>query len=178
MISHELSFYKFGIYGYGRIGRNIFNFLKSYNKNIHYYDPNVNINKQYKVKNINTFLKKTNCLIICASLNKENIGFFNREKLSKLMKQSIILNISRGEIINENDLIKLIKSKYLSQYTTDVVSNENLILKQKNQIVEMARENDNIFITPHIAGLSYESEKKALTFLLKKIRMYLKVKKQ
>jgi len=177
MRSHEISFYKFGIYGYGRIGKNIFNFLKSYNKNIHYYDPNVSINKQYKVNNINTFLKKTNCLIICASLSKENIGFFNREKLSKLMKKSIILNISRGEIINENDLIKLIKSKYLSQYTTDVVSNENLILKQKNKLVEMAREGDNVFVTPHIAGLSYESEKKALTFVLKKIRMYLKIKK-
>ena len=41
----------------------------------------------------------------------------------------------------------------------------------------MTRENDNVFVTPHIAGLSYESEKKALTFVLKKIKTHLKVKK-
>tara|TARA_B100000941_G_scaffold263633_1_gene217118 strand:+ start:762 stop:2540 length:1779 start_codon:yes stop_codon:yes gene_type:complete len=168
---NELSNFKFGIFGYGRIGKNVMKYLGSMNSRPHIYDP-FKKNKSKKVKqykNIKEFLQKTDCLIICASLNKENYNYFNLKKLKMLRKNSVIINIARGELINEKDLVRLMKNKHISAFGTDVVSNESKILEGKNILLQYAKKNDNVLISPHIAGLTYESETKAIKIVLKKI---------
>ena len=123
--------------------------------------------KEYK---ISSFLKKTNFLIISSSLNDKTKSFFNLNNLIKLKKNSIIVNISRGELIDEKAIIKLIKNNHILKYSTDVVSNENEILNKKNNLIELSRTNKNIIISPHIAGLTYQSEKKAAEYVLKKMK--------
>ena len=168
---NELSKFKFGIFGYGRIGENIAKYLNSMNSQAHIYDPfKKNKNKKVKqYKNIKEFLKKTDCLIICASLNRENYKYFDLQKLRMLRKNAIIINIARGELINEKDLVKLMKNKHISAFGTDVLSKESKILEGKNILLQYARKNDNVLISPHIAGLTYESETKAIRTVLKKI---------
>ena len=167
---NEISEYNFGIYGFGRIGKNIFNTLKKFSNKICYFDPNVETNLNYKEYSISSFLKKINFLIICSSLNNNTKSFFDLRILKKLKKKSIIVNISRGELVNENDLVKLIKNKHILKYSTDVISRENEILSKKNSLIELSRENKNIIISPHIAGLTHQSEKKAAEYVLKKIK--------
>ena len=61
------------------------------------------------------------------------------------------------------------KNKHISAFGTDVVSNESKILEGKNILLQYAKKNDNVLISPHIAGLTYESETKAIKIVLKKI---------
>ena len=158
------------LYGFGRIGKNIFKHLKLMSNNVHFFDPNVKKTKGIKkYQKINEFLKNTNCLIICAKLNKNNYKFFNTNKLKLLKKGSVVINISRGEIIHETDLIKLLKSKHISSYGTDVVSNEHMILKKQNPLINYSKNNSNIIISPHIGGLTFESEVKALNVVMSKL---------
>ena len=49
------------------------------------------------------------------------------------------------------------------------MSNESKILEGKNILLQYAKKNDNVLISPHIAGLTYESETKAIKIVLKKI---------
>ena len=138
---NELSRFKFGIFGYGRIGKNISRYLKTMNAKFHVYDPYLN-NKNKKIKqykNINKFLKNTECLIICASLNKKNYNYFNYSKMKMLKKNAVVVNISRGEIIIEKDIIKLLNEKHISSFGTDVLTNENKILNGKNILVQYAK---------------------------------------
>ena len=170
MRENEINEYNFGIFGFGRIGKNIFKSLKKISNKINYYDPYVNTDLSFKEYKISSFLKKTNFLIISSSLNDKTKSFFNLNNLIKLKKNSIIVNISRGELIDEKAIIKLIKNNHILKYSTDVVSNENEILNKKNNLIELSRTNKNIIISPHIAGLTYQSEKKAAEYVLKKMK--------
>jgi len=75
-------------------------------------------------------------------------------------KGSVLINTSRGEVIVEKELIKSLKSKKLSYVATDVISNEQGNVS-KNLLIRYSKDNDNLIITPHIAGLTNESEIKA-----------------
>jgi len=86
-----------------------------------------------------------------------------------LKKNAVVVNISRGEIIIEKDIIKLLNEKHISSFGTDVLTNENKILNGKNILVQYAKKNDNVLISPHIAGLTYESETKAIKIVLNKM---------
>ena len=167
---NEISKFRFGLYGFGRIGKNIFKHLKLMSNKIHFFDPNVKKTKGIKrYKSINEFLKNTDCLVICSKLNDKNFNFFNIKTLKLLRKGSIIINISRGEIVNENHLIKLLRSKHIFSYGTDVVSNENRILRKQNPLINFSKKNDNILVSPHIGGLTFESESKALNIVMNKL---------
>ena len=171
---YELSNFNFGIFGFGRIGKNISKFLKIFTNKIHYYDPNVSSKDIKKISNLNNFLKKTDYLIISSKLNEKTKNFFNKAKLKLLRKNSFLLNISRGEIIVEKDLINLIKNNHFKKVIIDVVSNEDKILNGENEIVKFSRLKNNLIITPHIAGLTYNSEYKALNKMKQLIYKYLK----
>ncbi len=167
---NEISKFRFGLYGFGRIGKNIFKHLKLMSNKIHFFDPNVKKTKGIKrYKLINEFLKNTDCLVICSKLNDKNFKFFNNKTLKLLRKGSVVINISRGEIVNENDLIKLLRSKHISSYGTDVISNENRILRKQNPLINFSKKNDNILVSPHIGGLTFESESKALNIIMNKL---------
>ena len=166
---NELSNYKFGIFGFGRIGKNVANFLKQFNNNVFYFDPYVKNKLAKKVTNINVFLKKINFLIISAKLTNETNNFFTFKKLKLLKNNSILINVSRGELIKENDLIKLIQSNHFKKVSLDVLSNENNILNGRNSLIKLSRKDKRLFITPHIAGLTFESEYKALNEIKKLI---------
>ena len=167
---NEISKFRFGLYGFGRIGKNIFKHLKLMSNKIHFFDPNVKKTKGIKkYKSINEFLKNTDCLVICSKLNDKNFNFFNIKTLKLLRKGSIVINISRGEIVNENHLIKLLRSKHILSYGTDVVSNENRILRKQNPLINFSKKNDNILVSPHIGGLTFESESKALNIVMNKL---------
>jgi phosphoglycerate dehydrogenase-like enzyme len=170
---YELSNFNFGIFGYGRIGKNISKFLKIFTNRIHYYDPHVNSKYIKKISNVNNFLKKTDYLIISSKLNNKTLNFFNKTKLKLLKKNSFLLNISRGELIVEKDLINLIKKNYFKKVIIDVVSKEDKILNGENEIVKLSRLKNNLIITPHIAGLTYNSEYKALNKMKQLIHKYL-----
>ena len=166
---HELSYFSFGIFGLGRIGKNIAKFLKNLDLKVSYFDPFVNDKKYKKVKDVKKFLNSINFLIISAKLTKNTKNFFKIKMLKNLKKGSIVLNISRGELINEHDLIKLIRRKYFYKVGLDVLTNENKILQKKNKIINLSKKYKNLIVTPHMAGLTYESEKKAVSLIVKEL---------
>lgn len=166
---NELSNFKFGIFGFGRIGKNVAKFLKIFNCEVNFYDPYVKSKLAKKFTNLKLFLQNSNFLIISAKLTNKTENFFDRKNLKYLPKESNIINISRGEIIIEKDLIKLIKNKHIKKVGLDVLKDEHKLLKSENKLIKLSRINKNIIISPHIAGLTYNSEFKALNEIKKLI---------
>ena len=78
-----------------------------------------------------------------------------------MKKGSYFVNTSRGEIVVEKDLIKFLKNNTIKGAGVDVVRNEHNLSNKKNILIEYAKNNNNLIVTPHIAGLTYESEIKA-----------------
>ena len=89
-----------------------------------------------------------------------------------LLKENVIfINTSRGEVIDENYLAHLIKRKRIKFFATDVVSNEHLLPSVKSKIFDVSNY-ENVYITPHMAGLTFESEEIALKISINNLNTF------
>ena len=160
--SKELYGKNLGIIGFGRIGSNVAKYAKAFKMNIFAYDPFKKINNKSIVqkKRYQDVLKNSDILFICVNLNDKTKNMVNKNWFREIKKGAILINTSRGEVIVESQIIKSLKSKRLSYVATDVVANEQNDIS-KNILVKYSKKNDNLIITPHIAGLTNESETKA-----------------
>lgn len=159
IIGKEINGKKIGIIGYGRIGKKVGKILKSFGAEIFFYDK-----KKIKGrKTLEFILKNSDIISIHIPLEEANINFLNRKRLNKIKKNTLIVNTSRGEVIDESHLINKLKNKELS-YATDVVSGENF--NQSKRFLKLKF--DNLLITPHIGGLTEESIHKTDMYIYKK----------
>ena len=69
-------------------------------------------------------------------------------------------------------MIKAISSRQISCAATDVVRNEQYLSKKKNKLIEYSKNNHNLLITPHMAGLTYDSERKAAEITIDNIKKF------
>tara|TARA_Y100000816_G_C26108008_1_gene589654 strand:+ start:1952 stop:2851 length:900 start_codon:yes stop_codon:yes gene_type:complete len=155
IIGSELNKKIVGIIGLGRIGVNVANFCYNLEANVIYNDSSakkVN-NKKFKKKSINYLLKNSDLIVVCIPSSDENYKFLDKKKIDLIKKNTILINTSRGEIIDEEYVVNLAKKKYLF-YSTDVIQNEQFT--SKKQYSKMNK-NSNLLISKHIAGLTAES---------------------
>ena len=155
-IGNQLSSMNFLIFGYGRLGSIYVDFLMPWTKNIFIYDPYVTVplNKGTQVHDLKKVLPKMDVLVIHIHA-ENNIKFFSKKIMTNVKKGTHIINTSRGEVVDEELFIKLIKSNHI-KYASDVVDKEHDYKKSK--IIELYKKSqENLIITPHIAGMSLES---------------------
>lgn len=178
-VSNEFSDLHVGIAGCGRVGAKVEKKLKYLGFKTCGFDPykNENYFKKNKISRINDFddfISQIDILVISISYSKKNINFFNYEKLKKLKKGSIVINTARGEVLEENALIDLLQSKHISSAGLDVLSIENIEnTLLKSRIKEYCINNNNLLITPHIAGATYGSMRRTQEFVAKKLKLFL-----
>ena len=162
---------KLGIIGFGRIGSNVYKYSKAFGMKVYAYDP-------YKVKNLKKLkiYKKLNDLIISSDiillsvhLNDQTKNLINYSYFKKMKKEAILVNSSRGEVLNEDDLIKALKSKKIKHAALDVIQKEQQSDIANHKLVKYSKKYKNLTITPHVAGLTYESEYIAANIIYKKL---------
>tara|TARA_Y100000389_G_C17417006_1_gene494360 strand:- start:98 stop:1000 length:903 start_codon:yes stop_codon:yes gene_type:complete len=154
LIGNEVAKKKIGIIGLGRNGLKISKILKKLNAEVFYFDKNKKSNKFAKFLNLDNLLKLCEIIVICIPLNLNNKKFLDKSKLNKINNGSLVVNTSRGDVLDEDYIINLAKKNKLF-YTADVMTNEF----SKNYLKNLNRLNkfNNIFITNHIGGLTKES---------------------
>ena len=168
MRGNELFEKKVGIVGLGRIGTNVASWCNSFGAKVCYYDPFKKI-KKYEKRSLVYIFKNCDIISISAELNKKTKDLIDNKLLNKLKNNSHLINTSRGEIINQNHLMKFIrKTKKKIYVTTDVLSGE-VKGKPLNKNVVKLHESGKIFITPHVAGATYESQFKAAQIVIEQI---------
>lgn len=164
-----------GIIGFGRIGSNLAKYALAFGMKVLAYDPYLKIKNQ-KVKQVSVLkdmLKKSDVVCICIHLNKKNFKFFDKKKQAQLKENCILINTSRGEVIDEMSLVKLIKRKKIKFFATDVVCDEHKLPSSKSKIFDIS-DYENVYITPHMAGLTYESEELASKITINNLKQFFK----
>ena len=163
MRGSEIKEKSFGIIGMGRIGNNITRYLNAFNaKDIKFFDINVetddlNIAKKSSLDNI---FKTCDVIVICVALNNETNKLITYNYLSKLRKYAHLINTSRGEILDEEDLLNILSERPDISFSTDVLTGEVTNGTLNRNILKLHIEN-RINVTPHIAGATLGSQKKA-----------------
>ena len=148
-----------GIVGLGRIGSNLSRWLKMFGAKVTYCDIKKKTT-QIKKKSIDHIFLNSSIISICCSLNKYTHNLINLSKLKLLKKNAILINTSRGEVINEKDLIYFLRKRKDIFFSTDVLSGEINGTNLRSKLVNLHKKR-RVIITPHIAGASKESQTKA-----------------
>lgn len=154
--NHELSGKTIGIIGAGHIGRNVVQLLSGFNVNLLYYDAyRLNTELEQKLNmhyvDLDTLLKESDVVSLHCPLLDTTRHMINEETLQKMKSSAILVNTSRGPLIDEAALIEAlqkgtIKAAGIDVYESEPVSKDSMLLQL-----------DNLITTPHIAGITRES---------------------
>ena len=154
-----------GVIGKGRLGSMVIRYGKSFGMKTIYADPNV-----VGGVSLTNLLQSSDFISIHVPLNDETKELMSYKNLGFMKKGSYLINTSRGKIIDEKALIDSLESKILSGYATDVLSDELSSNLNNSLLLNYAKDNENVIITPHIGGMTNESRVKTDIFIAKKIR--------
>lgn len=147
-----------GIFGLGRIGRAVARRAKGFNMKILYYNRHRIINQLddpiANYVDINKLLKESDFLSIHANLNKHSFHFFNETKFRKMKNTAFVINTSRGQIIDQRDLIKALRNRWIAGAGLDVYEKEPIC--SSNALLRM----NNVIILPHIGSATYQTRSK------------------
>ena len=109
-------------------------------------------------------------------LNNKTENLIDIKFLKRMKKSAIIINTSRGKIINEKDLLLALKEKIIYGAGLDVINGEwlNENERKNHALIQYAKKNKNLIITPHIGGATKESIINSRIFMAKKVATFLK----
>lgn len=146
--------------GYGNIAKKISKVCRSMGMEIFIVKRrlNKNLKNTFNLKNLNKAVKNKHFVINLLPYTKNTKEIFNLKVFKNMNRRSFFLNLGRGETVNENDLERIIKKKFISGVGLDVVQNEPF--KKNFSLLKY----DNVIITPHIAGINtrYKTEQVTL----------------
>ena len=173
--SRELNGKIFGLMGFGLIAKKVSTLAKIFNARIIAYDPFIDpsIANEFNIKlvEINEIFEQANVISIHLPLTSKTQNLLNYDAFIKMQKQPIIINSSRGSIINEHDLLKAYDEKLISGFALDVYETEPAPKIFLNSI----KDNTNCILTPHIAGVTEESNIRVSDFIANSVKEFFKL---
>ena len=152
-IGREIKTSKIGIIGCGRIGTLVFNKLQGFNPK----QIMINDSKRERVDRLcqdnyaskEEILRECDIITIHIPLNDENHDYITARELLQMKKDAIILNFSRGGIINEYDLYLWLRQNSEAKGAVDTYEEE----PYTGNLIEL----DNCYLTPHLGSCSRRS---------------------
>ena len=161
--SYELSGKKLGIIGFGRIGKKLNRYAEAFGVDVKFYDPYVDGSCQ-SIKD----LYDSDILSINCYLNDETRGMVSDGFFYGFKEDLIVVNTSRGEVVDEEYVGEMIRNHKIF-YSCDVLCGEQDVSKLTGSVLLRMNLNGhpNLVITPHVAGVTVDSQRKALEIILK-----------
>ena len=157
-----------GVVGFGTIGRKVANYSLKNGLNVLAYDPYIkelgDNEKDYRLSSLEDIFQNADIVSLHLPLTEETKNLINKSSFSKMQNQPIIINTSRGSVVNENDLIEAYNQNLISGFALDVFENEPIT----NDLYEKIKPDMNCILTPHISGVTTESNIRVSNFIVKK----------
>lgn len=163
----EIKGKKWGIIGLGEIGRGVANIAKAFGADVSYYSTSgVNTSDDFKRQNLDELLKSCDIISIHSPLNEQTNNLLDYDELLNCKDGSIVLNLGRGGIINEDAVAKIIDEKNI-YFGLDVLTKEPMV---QNHPLLSIKNKERLYITPHIAWTSVEARDKLIASVIENIQ--------
>ncbi len=175
-VGSELHRKTIGVIGYGRLGRIVAHYLRAFDAEVLATDPVVlqeDAEDDVQLVQLEELLSRCDIVTLHVDYSSENRGMFGASEFTQMKPGSWFINTARGELIDESALIDALSSGRLSGAALDVMDNENEVMNDR-RLITYARNHDNLIITPHIGGCTWESTEKTEDFLASRIVRLLK----
>ena len=157
MLGQDVSNKTLGVIGAGRIGTAFALKSKGFNMEVLYVDGRVNKTLEKELKAIkvelNELLKKSDYISIHVPLTEETYHLISKNELKVMKRNVILINTSRGPVVDEKALVKALKEKWIFGAGLDVYEHEPKITEQLKKL-------DNVVLQPHSASATFETRSK------------------
>jgi glyoxylate reductase len=157
-LGKEVTGKRLGIIGMGRIGKAVANRAQAFQMETKYYDPKKLTSEEerlYKAKysHLDDLLSSSDIITLHTTLNPKTHHLISAEKIDLLKEEAILVNVSRGPIVEEKALMEALENGRIWGAGLDVYEREP-------EIEEKLLALDNVVLLPHIGSASYETRLK------------------
>jgi len=156
---HELAGKRVGLVGLGRIGRRMQRYCTAFDALVTYCDPHVT-DVTLPGVSLPELFETCDAVCLCCALTDETHGMINYDLLCRLPLGAAFVNTSRGEVVVEQDLVRVLDERSDLRVGLDVICGE---VENRHGVSPLLPFHDSgqIVVTPHIAGATVESQEKA-----------------
>lgn len=183
-----------GVVGAGRIGLHLIRMAKGFGMNVVAFDVNkdnfISEVLGFEYVDFDTLLATSDIISLNVPYNEHTHHLINEDSIQKIKKGAILINTSRGAVVDTPALIKAIDQGIIGGAGLDVLEGERLIKEEKQVLHEkdksealktLAKEHellgkDNVVFTPHIAFYSQEALQRIISKTVDNIKGYIKGK--
>lgn len=162
-VGRELRGKTLGVLGFGRIGQRVGEIARVFGMKIVAYDPylpaEVFAKNEATSMSIAELCEVSDFVTIHLPLNDETRNMFNKDSISKMKNDAVVLNMARGGIVNEQDMYEALKAGTIGGYATDVMENELAAggLTEGAGFDSPLFECDNFIVSPHIGAQTVDA---------------------
>ncbi len=173
-LGKDLQEKRIGILGYGRIGQIVARYADAFNMEVAYFnDVDVEVPKKYKKMSLKEIFKWSDIVSIHLPLNSKTRGIVSSALLETMKNGACLINTARGGLVDEAALLKALREEKIYA-ALDVLSDEIKFNGYcEGPLIEYAKVNRNLLITPHIGGASIDAWHKTEYFVCKRLASYL-----
>ncbi|MBL6784896.1 MAG: D-2-hydroxyacid dehydrogenase [Rickettsiales bacterium] len=156
---HELSGQKFGIIGFGNIGRKLAEVMKAFGLEviINTKNPDKYLNYDFKFVDFDELISTSDIISLNLPASQDTKNLINKNVINKMKKSAILVNCSRGKLINETELAECLLNEDIAFACLDVLEQEPP--RTDNPLIKLK----NCQISPHIAWATIEARKKIIS---------------
>jgi len=168
-----------GIIGYGHTGSAVAKKLSGFGCEILAYDKFKDgfSNAYVQEVSLEKLMEESDVITFHVPLTNETQKWVANDFISKVKKPFVLLNLSRGGIMNTKDVILGLKSGKILGFGSDVLENEKMadLSEDESLDLETLIGLKNVIITPHVGGWTHESYRKISEVLVKKLTTWIRM---
>jgi D-3-phosphoglycerate dehydrogenase len=155
LVGTDLQGKTIGLVGLGRIGTGVARRLKAFQVNLTYYDvvPNPELERELGIRlvSLETLLRESDIITLHAPLTERTRHMIGRREINLMKQTAILVNTSRGPVLDEEALIEAVREQRIAGAALDVYETEPL--QTTNSLVQL----QNVFLSPHMSGHTVEA---------------------
>lgn len=163
------------IFGLGAVGKEVAQKAQAFKMNVIGVKRNTNVEipgvqEIYSPDQAEKVLNKSDYVVVTMPLTEETRGYFDYDKFAAMRETAYFINVARGEIVKEEEMIKALNEDLIAGAALDVFAEEPL--PKESPLYEM----DNVILTPHTSGLFPDYNKEAVQIFKNNLRLFLEDK--
>ncbi len=165
---------KLGIVGFGNIGSQVCTLAEAMGMDVYYYDrvDKLSIGNATRVHSLHDLLRRVDIITVHVDGDPANANLIDEEEFAVMKEGAILLNLSRGHVVNVDALARNIRSGKVSGAAVDVFPEEP---KEAAEAFLSPLQNlPNVILTPHIGGSTEEAQENIAEFVSNKLLDYVK----
>lgn len=172
-IGRQMNFLTVGVVGYGRLGKLYASYANAMGSRVVAYDPYKNITNEdvEQLNSLENLLTMADVVSLHVHVTPETVKLIGEDELSLMKSDALLVNTSRGDVIDEKALLSFLENNQNAKVAVDVLASE-IHGVSDNALIKYAKSSGQVLITQHIGGMTKEAQELAYGHAAKLLRSY------